>query len=190
MKGADKGLVLFNQQPMASYAIAALNHCAEVIINANRHQEVYKKCFRMTVISDNRHPKAKKPQFEGPLAGMLSALRYAQKKGYHWVITVPCDAPYITADYVTNMWRAQQQSQDKIFIAHDGFKQPVFSLLHTSITSELEGFLSHSETKKILAFYQSIGYRSVQFSNTKAFTNINYLEEKKHHEKNTQSLSS
>ncbi len=181
MNGEDKGLTLFHQKPMASYPIKALSCCAEVIINANRNQDKYKKHFRMTVLNDSSDTNT--ANFQGPLAGMLAGLRYAKKNGYSWLITAPCDAPFITADYVHTMWQASQRSHEKIFMASDGFRQPVFSLLHTDIYSPLGHFLSQSENKKILVFYQQIGYKIVHFENSQLFTNINSHQEKAQHEK-------
>ncbi len=188
MNGEDKGLVLFNQQPMASYPIKAFSGCGEIIINANRNQEQYSKHFRMTVLNDSnaaddKNHKQDNPEFLGPLAGMLAGLQYARDNHYQWLITAPCDAPFITSDYVKKMQQAAKNSTSKIFMANDGFRQPVFSLLHTDIIEPLAQFLKSSDSKKILVFYQEIGYEFVYFSDTKLFTNINSPKEKQKYSK-------
>lgn len=171
MGGVDKGLVDFNQRPMASYGIAALAACKHIVINANRNYDIYQTTFNVPVISDENH------NYDGPLSGMLAALHYARSQGLTWVITVPCDAPFITSNYVETMVNAGKHSKKKILMACDEFRQPVFALLHVDIINELQAFL-RGEQKKILIFYQHIGYDTVSFSDTDMFTNINSIEEK------------
>lgn len=166
MGGRDKGLVPFQQQPMAAYAIRALSPCAQVVINANRHHEDYRETFQLPVISDESN------DFSGPLAGLSVGLRYAAQHGFEWVLSSPCDAPYITTDYVHAMHRAAAVSQQRILMASDTFRQPVFAMLHVSVADALSDFLQ-GERKKILIFYQQIGYETVKFTDSTLFTNIN-----------------
>lgn len=166
MGGKDKGLVTFSGKPMASYAIDALGDCEQVIINANRNQNTYQSTFHLPVVSD-----ADK-QFSGPLSGMLAALQYAKAQGLTWVISVPCDAPYITREYVKTLYHVAQSRSEKIFMADDGFRQPVFALLHVDIIESLQAFLQ-GEQKKILLFYQQVGFYAVKFEQSRWFTNIN-----------------
>lgn len=170
MGGRDKGLVVFNHQPMAAYTIAAFRACQQTIINANRNHEIYQESFQLPVVSDANS------QFDGPLAGMLAGLRYAQQQHVDWVLCAPCDAPLITASYVETMWQAAQQSSQKILMAADDFRQPVFALLHVSVMPALENFLQGSQ-KKILLFYQQMGYETVHFADSQLFVNINSPED-------------
>ncbi|MGY0399986.1 MAG: molybdenum cofactor guanylyltransferase MobA [Ostreibacterium sp.] len=169
MGGADKGLVTFNGNPMACYSINALQHCEQTIINANRHQPIYERTFQLAVISDENH------YYDGPLAGMLAAMRYAQQQGLKWIITTPCDAPFITTEYVDTMWQTSQSSDKQILVACDKNKyhQPVFSLLKAELADELANFLQ-GEQKKILMFYQKIGFKTQRFNQHELFTNINH----------------
>lgn len=171
MGGMDKGLVNLDGKPLAAYSIAALADCRQTIINANRHRQQYKDIFNLPVIADADD------SFDGPLAGMLAALRYAQQHGFEWVISLPCDAPLVTADYVKHMWQATKHSRQHIFMADDGYRQPVFALLHVDIIAALETFLQ-GKHKKILLFYQQVGFATVDCSRQqKWFKNVNTLEE-------------
>ncbi len=169
MGGIDKGLADFQGKPLVSYGITALSDCGQIVINANRHQTTYQKRFNLPVVDDdNKH-------FAGPLAGMLVALRYAAEHGFAWIITVPCDAPLVTPDYVQTMWQAAKHSHDKILMAHDGFRQPVFALLHVSLTTALESFLQGPH-KKIVVFYQQMGFQTVDCSHhPQWFVNLNTM---------------
>lgn len=170
MGGTDKGLIDFNGQPLASYAVNALQNCQQVIINANRNQATYGQLFKLPVISDADN------HYGGPLAGMLAALQYACSKKLTWVITLPCDAPYICSDYVKILYQAAQKVEENILIAHSDRTQPVFALLHTDMLQPLQQFLQGNE-RKILCFYQKVGYCKVRFSETQWFSNINTQEQ-------------
>lgn len=170
MGGKDKGLIVFKNHPMAAYTVAALGDCQQVIINANRHQQIYAKQFQLPVVSDAT------ATFDGPLAGMLAGLCYAKTHGFDWVICAACDAPFLNSDYVSTMWQAAQHSDAKILMAADKFSQPVFALLHVSLATALARFLQ-GEQKKILLFYQQIGYETVRFADSRLFVNINHPSE-------------
>lgn len=167
MGGVDKGLLTFNNHAMITYPIAALQPCQRILISANRNQPDYKRLFNLPVRSDAEQ------RFHGPLAGMLEGLRYAKEHQLQWMITTPCDAPLITSDYVHEMMKHCAKARSLILMAQDSqFRQPVFSLLNTQVLEQLERFLQNQQ-KKILHFYQNVGYQSVFFSNSQLFTNIN-----------------
>lgn len=170
MGGQDKGLMPYHNQPMAAYAVSAFAACQATVINANRNHAAYQQQFQLPVISDADDA------FHGPLAGMLAGLRYAQAHGFEWVICAPCDAPFITADYVTMMWQAAQQSSENILMAADAFRQPVFALLRVKVADALAEFLQ-GEQKKILLFYQQMGFETVQFTDSAMFANMNHPDD-------------
>ncbi|MBS9777740.1 MAG: molybdenum cofactor guanylyltransferase [Gammaproteobacteria bacterium] len=171
MDGADKGLVEFNSKPMASYGISALMSCAQTIINANRNHDIYKQLFNLPIIEDSN------TNFDGPLAGMLAALEYAKLCDLQWVITVPCDAPYVDSSYVDCMINAANNNSAKIHMAYSDFHQPVFALLHIDIIDKIRLFLARKE-RKTLIFYQWFGFNKVNISNTNLFANINSYNDK------------
>lgn len=170
MDGQDKGLVNFRGKSMASYAIDALAPCQQIIINANRNQQLYQTQFQLPVISDEHQ------QFDGPLAGLLAALRYSKQHHINWVISVPCDAPLIDSGYVHTMWAHQLSSDKSILMAADDYRQPVFSLLHISLIEPLAEFLAANQ-QKIILFYEAMGYETVKFENSQRFININSPED-------------
>ena len=74
MNNQDKGLVNFKGRPMISYALAALAPAVDqLFINANRNVDQYLN-FGYPVISDQTD------NFDGPLAGVLTAMIYADAK--------------------------------------------------------------------------------------------------------------
>lgn len=158
---------------MVNYAVNALAPCQQIIINANRNEDAYHNLTGLPVINDAISG------FVGPLAGIHSAMHHAE---HDWVISCPCDCPHIDNDYVLAMWQAQLDDRKSgnnnlIYIAKDEFRQPVFALLHTSLADKLQTFLETAEHKKIILFYEQIGYQFVHFTDGKRFTNINFESE-------------
>lgn len=183
MGGHDKGLVDFQKRPMASYAIDALKDCGQIVINANRNKAQYTDTFQLPVISDHNQ------DFAGPLAGMLAGLKYAQQHEFDWIISTPCDAPFVTTEYVQSMWHASQTPDSvstKIFMAQDDkYRQPVFSMLHIDIIEALGDFLARGD-KKIILFFEQVGYKTVSFLESQLFININSTTDLR--EQNIQSM--
>ncbi|MFZ9104386.1 MAG: NTP transferase domain-containing protein, partial [Burkholderiaceae bacterium] len=72
MGGVDKGLERFQGEPMAVRAMVRLMpQVGDVVINANRNIGVYDS-FGVTVLMDAIEG------YQGPLAGMLAGLSYAE----------------------------------------------------------------------------------------------------------------
>lgn len=175
MGGIDKGLLTVCGQPMVVSAINALANCQQTVINTNRQIEIYQQQFSVPVIDDGDE------DFRGPLAGMLVAMHYARQIGLNWVLTAPCDSPRINKAYTKRMHQVKQQSTANIYVAYcEGF-QPVFALLNVDLLESLTTFLQKGN-RKIMQFYQQVGYHCVDFETPNDFININTLTEKQRFE--------
>lgn len=139
MGGADKGLLPFHGKPMAAYALAALQTVAEtVLINANRNQEAYRR-LGPAVIGDATD------RFDGPLAGLLSAMRAAQTP---YVLTIPCDSPLVTGPLLARLCTQLQDGGAELCAAHDGHRlHPVFLLAERRLAPDLEQYLGTGRRK-------------------------------------------
>ena len=68
MSGTDKGLVLYQGQPLIRHALSvAATQCEQILVSANRNLQAY-RALGLTVYSD------KLRDFPGPLAGLLGLL--------------------------------------------------------------------------------------------------------------------
>jgi len=166
MGGQDKGLLMFKGEPLVRYGIDALAPCQAVIVNANRHRQQYQKIARVEVIADASH------DFGGPLCGLLSASEYALSQGLSWVISVPCDAPFISKDFVHAMYRAHQRSNSLVYVAKSTRLEPIFALFSVKLGDDIRAFLAAGH-RKVMNFYETIGYQAVVFDEAHCFTNIN-----------------
>lgn len=171
MGGVDKGLVAFHGRPLAAgigAALAAQTAVAEVVINANRNRASYRQ-LGYRVIEDRM------PDHQGPLAGMQAALSAA---AHAWLLTIPCDGPFVAADYASRMRAAAIDAGAKLAVAHDGARmQPVYCLIHRDLAADLEQFLQ-SDERKIDRWHARHDFVTVDFSDSPAmFTNINTVEQ-------------
>lgn len=169
MGGQDKGLIELSGKAMIEYVIAALQpQVDKIIINANRNQDIYAK-YGMPVIADNY------AGFNGPLAGMASCMKAIDTE---YMITTPCDSPFVPDDLVTRMYAALQDNQADISVADSGDRiQPVFSLLKCSLLDSLLVYLDSGE-RKIDRWFQQHVMTTVDFSDKpETFLNVNTPED-------------
>jgi molybdopterin-guanine dinucleotide biosynthesis protein A len=168
MNKQDKGLIEYHNKSMVTYAVKAMMEVTDnVVINANRNLDAYAQ-FGCEVITDQTNT------FDGPLAGILSAMMYAETS---IVCVIPCDSPLIKAKHLQRLLIALDDTVD-IAVASDGNRmQPVFLALKTSLQSDLEAYLQAGE-RKIDVWLQQHSLRVVDFSQDKnVFMNINTLDE-------------
>ncbi len=169
MNNQDKGLVNYKGQPMVSYAIAALTAVAdESIINANRNREQY-QTFGLPVVPDQTD------SFDGPLAGILTALIYTDAE---ILVVVPCDSPLIKAAHLQKLLATRAENTADVAVAFDGERlHPVFLAIKTSLKSGLQDYLDCGE-RKISHWLEQQKMVKADFSNEpEIFININTLAE-------------
>jgi molybdopterin-guanine dinucleotide biosynthesis protein A len=169
MNKQDKGLILYHDKPLVSYALNALSKVArKVYINANRNLNEYNR-FNYEVISDQTD------SFDGPLAGILSAMSYASTE---ILLVIPCDSPLIKAEHVEKLLSAINKEETEIAVAYDGQRiQPVFLALKIALKDSLNNYLLEGN-RKIDKWLQQHKLTQVDFSkNTEIFLNINTMSE-------------
>ncbi|MDE0308454.1 MAG: molybdenum cofactor guanylyltransferase [Acidiferrobacterales bacterium] len=164
MGGIDKGLVELNGVAMCKIVIDRLQpQVSEVLVNANRNLALYNR-FGVRVICDET------PGFLGPLAGLASAMAAARS---HWVITVPCDGPFLSGDYVARMTKMAAEDVE-IVVARDSDRlQPTYILAQKRLLDSLDAFLRSGE-RKIDRWFVRHRYAEADFSDSpQCFLNIN-----------------
>jgi molybdopterin-guanine dinucleotide biosynthesis protein A len=171
MGGRDKGLVPFKGRPLVVYALEALRSVAGwVVISANRNRESYAG-FGCPVIADAGGG------FEGPLAGLLSAMAWADTE---FVLTVPCDTPLVTGDQLRRLAEDQAALDCEIAVAHDGERlHPVFLLARRSLLADLQTFLASGERRVETWLARHRTHRTDYSDVPELFANANSLEELK-----------
>jgi molybdenum cofactor guanylyltransferase len=169
MSGQDKGLIQFRGIAIVQRIAQQLHsQCESICINANRNASAYSK-FGYAVFPDEL------ADYQGPLSGMLTGLNNVTTP---WMITTPCDGPFVAEDYVARMKSAVTTNHHSIAVAScNGRLQPVYALLNQSLINNLETFL-HSGERKIDKWYQQHAYSVVDFTDSpEMFENINTPEQ-------------
>ena len=179
MGGVDKGLQLFRGQTLVQHAIARLQpQVSEVLINANRNPADY-ALSGLKVVSDSDYADM------GPLSGFLTGLQHCDTE---WLVTVPCDSPFFPLNLVERLAEAASQQQALIAMAQtpgspDGTweLQPVFCLMHRSLTDSLRGYLENGGHKISPWARQQVPLALCPFTetptSTNPFANANTLQE-------------
>uniref|UniRef100_A0A914YII0 MobA-like NTP transferase domain-containing protein n=1 Tax=Panagrolaimus superbus TaxID=310955 RepID=A0A914YII0_9BILA len=149
MGGVDKGLLELNGKPLWQHvADALMTQLSHVVVNANRHQEIY-QASGLKVIEDSL------ADYPGPLAGMLSVM---QQEAAARLNHQRKDAPVV--------W------------VHDGERDhPTIALVNRAIEPLLLEYLQAGE-RRVMVFMRLAGGHAVDFSDHKdAFVNVNTPEE-------------
>lgn len=134
MSGLDKGWLNLEGQPLISHILNSLRRQSEnIIINANRNLNQYAE-YGYPVLKDSM------TGFQGPLAGMLAAMSFVKTQ---YILTLPCDGPFIVNDYVNRMMKGLGENTRAVAVASDGHNiQPVYTLLPVNLKPDLESFLA------------------------------------------------
>ncbi|MDO8456743.1 MAG: molybdenum cofactor guanylyltransferase MobA [Burkholderiaceae bacterium] len=175
MGGVDKGLQLFNGQPLIEHALQRLQpQVGTMLINANRNLDVY-TTWGTPVLADDL------ADFAGPLAGFLVGLANCQTP---YLATVPCDTPRYPLDLVARLADALERENADISMASspdDTGKlchQPVFCLIKRELLTSLQAFTA-AGGRKIGAWAAQHKLVRVPFNlthdDTAAFYNANTL---------------
>lgn len=169
MGGIDKGFVELDGRPLAAHVIERLApQVGTIIVNANQNAERYAR-FGYPVVADAI------AGFAGPLAGLHAGLTAATTP---YVVTCPCDSPFLPADLVARLAGAFEAGAIDIAVART-FTQahPVFALVRRSVLPGLARFLEGGG-RKIDLWYASLPVTEVSFDDeADRFRNINTRDE-------------
>lgn len=96
------------------------------------------------------------PGIEGPLAGLASALGFAQKLGAGCVLTLPCDAPQMPADFAVRLQVALAPDFG-VAVAHShGRAHPTCALWRVGVLDALPGYLATGR-RSLNGFAEAVG---------------------------------
>ncbi len=172
MSGQDKGLMLWQDRPMIEHVLNQLQAPRErLIISANRNLDSYRK-YSDIVVEDSLE------DFQGPLAGILSAMQVCNTE---YLLCVPCDTPAPPQNMLQLLSECMQVENRKDAICHDGERlQPLFCMLSCQHQLLLNDFLQQGR-RKVHDFMQLIEPAICDFSQQKnAFYNFNRAEDMQH----------
>jgi molybdopterin-guanine dinucleotide biosynthesis protein A len=164
--GVDKGLVEVAGRPLVEWVIAALAPQVDtLLISANRHLDCYSR-YGYPVLPDSL------TEFQGPLAGLVTALDKAAPAGA--ILAVPCDNPVPPPDLASRLLGALLRERAELAVAHDGERlQPLYALIPFALRSSLASYLASGE-RKVDRWYARHRLAIADFSDrAEAFANLN-----------------
>jgi len=165
MGGQDKGLLLFDGQPLVAWVLQALRpQVGRILINANRHLATYAD-YGYPVVPDLIGG------FQGPLAGIATAMAVAETP---WLLTLPCDGPFPPPDLAQRLAAALIEADAEIAVARDAERmQPVHALLPLALAPSLQRYLAAGE-RRIDTWYAQHRLALADFSDCpQGFANLN-----------------
>ncbi|WGF89343.1 molybdenum cofactor guanylyltransferase MobA [Marinivivus vitaminiproducens] len=171
MGGGDKSLLVLQGRTLLEHVIARLGPQADgLVLNANGDPGRFAG-FGLTVVPDTA------PDQPGPLAGILSGLRWAaaQRPDCSRIITAAADTPFMPADLALRLAEAAEAAGADIALARSrGRTHPVFGLWPVALADDLEGALDRGE-RRVLRFAQRYRLVEVDFPADPAdpFFNVN-----------------
>ena len=160
MGGKEKALIPLLDRPLLSYVLEKISgKVAPIALNINTNLEQFTK-FGYPIIEDPIKGHL------GPLAGILASLNWAKQHNKDWVMTLPCDTPFLPHNLVQSMLNAKnnQPDVDLIVAKSRGFNHPVIALWKSEINIKLKNALDEG-IRKIDIFTTQLKIAYVDFDN-------------------------
>ena len=173
MGGKEKALIRLLDRPLLSYVLEKVSgKVAPIALNINTNFDSFQK-FGYKIIKDPIKGHL------GPLAGILASLNWAKEINQDWVLTLPCDTPFLPKNLVQFMVEAKNKTPevDLVVAKSRGFNHPVIALWKSDINQKLQSALNEG-VRKIDIFTAQLNIAYVDFDNIQnsdfdPFTNLN-----------------
>jgi molybdopterin-guanine dinucleotide biosynthesis protein A len=169
MGGADKAFVTLAGKPLIAHVLDRLQPQVEaVILSANGDPSRFAG-LGCQVVSDTVG--------QGPLAGILAALRVAGAAGATHVASTPVDTPFLPADFVSTLRTAALTAPEGLALARtlDG-DHPASALWPVALVPSLAAYLAEGGAK-VTRFTDAHGAVRADFADPQAFLNLNTPED-------------
>ena len=149
MAGANKAMLDIGGSTVLTRLIARLSPGVDrMVLNTNGDPGLFAGSG-LTVIADSL------PDHPGPLAGILAALEWAvaEGSGTEWVVTVPCDTPFLPADLAERLHAARSRDNAVLACAASaGRTHPVAALWPVTLAPALRQAISEQRVRKVSRF--------------------------------------
>ncbi len=168
MGTVDKGLLLFDGLPLIDHAVTRLRpQVNSLSINANQNVSIYQK-WGLPVLEDEIEG------FAGPLAGIHAGMKHCTTP---WLVTVPCDSPFLPPDLVDRLqlFQANTCADIAVPVTGEGATRQLhsaFCLVRAELVDDLFIYLAKGG-RKVQAWQRLLNIVEVPFDYAHAFRNIN-----------------
>ncbi|MBS9720749.1 molybdenum cofactor guanylyltransferase MobA [Tianweitania sp. BSSL-BM11] len=168
MGGGDKTLLPLGNGTVLDEVTRRLRPQLDTLaLNANGDPERFAS-FDLPVLPDTFG------SFEGPLAGILTGLLWAEKIGVENLITVAGDTPFLPNELVSRLQAAAPSSSIAVATSNARI-HPTFALWPVALRSDLETFLHTQASRRVNHFISDHPHVRVAFDTASfdPFFNIN-----------------
>ena len=173
MGGGAKPLIMLEDRPLMAHVIdRAGPWAAPLAINANGDAARY-HTFGAQILPDAL--PATVPPRPGPLAGILTAMIWAERLGADRVVTLPGDSPFLPRDLLPRMAQHARAGEVPITAQPDGKWQPVVGLWPTHLAGALRDALINGQ-RKVMEWAVQAGAEPLVCAG-EGFDNINTPED-------------
>ena len=172
--GSNKSLSNLKNFKLIEHVIQKLNKKFDEILIVSNDSKLIFENKKINIIKDCIEG------YLGPLAGVLSAIKYANNsKKYQWIMTFPCDTPFFDEIIIDQMIEKTTNTKEKIiFIKDNKQRHNIFGTWSTSLEKILEEDLANSY-RKVDLWADKIGCSFIEkdLKNENEFLNINTKED-------------
>jgi molybdopterin-guanine dinucleotide biosynthesis protein A len=114
----------------------------------------------------------------GPIAGLAAALHHARKRAKSFLLTIPCDMPFLPPDLVLRLAEAVGDDVSAALSSSGGHLHPVCALWRSNAVDRLPEFLD-SGGRSLKGFAEHVGFTAVAWPSAPIdpFFNINSEDE-------------
>ena len=168
--GEDKSQVKLEGKILIDYILNEISDEFKEILIVSNNQIKFKHSDNISMIGD-----LKKDQ--GPLGGILSAMKWIKekKKDYKWISTFPVDTPFFKKEILQNfLHEINFEESNLFFIKSNNTRHNIFGIWSIDLMEKLEEDLNKGE-RKVELWANSVGVKviNMEFINEDPFFNIN-----------------
>jgi molybdopterin-guanine dinucleotide biosynthesis protein A len=167
MGGVDKGWVAYRGRPLIEWVLDALApQVGEQLISANRSLDRYAATGHRVLVDSL-------PDFPGPLAGVLVAMRAVAAP---WLLVVPCDTPHLPGDLAARLLEGARAAGRPLAVAADDARSHhTCFVVQTRLADDLEAYLAQGE--RAVHRWQARHAPAVVRFAAEGFVNLNQLDD-------------
>jgi len=138
MGGGDKSLMPLHGRPLLAHVLDRIRpQVSSTLINSNSDPALFAK-FGLPVRADAM------PGHLGPLAGLLTGMRWAEEASATHLLTVSCDTPFLPHNLVERLFHDLRRSLTDIAVACDPQQlHPVIALWPVRLAAQLASDLEN-----------------------------------------------
>ena len=183
--GQDKGSMIIQDKPMIKHILSTLNHqINEAIIVLNDESRIarysefidpHDYSFKLLFVEDEI-------KNQGPMPGIMTGLR---KIDSEYALILPCDSPYVSADFINTIFAEIDDDYHAIVPYHDTenklkTSEPLHSIYNKNIIPQIEKLISE-DVLHIKGLIEKIDTKFILIDNKKIekkeFRNLNRPED-------------